>query len=234
MHFRPAQHIIEFQEEGSMAKNIIHWAIGVSLVFAGIAGFSVYQFIVSLHRNAGLQSELAQVKEDIAQLELVRDNLSSDLEKAQESGKALFLENTGLKDELIADKERFAMLETTIAEAQNDIDEMNAEISVARQENIALVSQIDGLKTRLSTVSQEKDRMALTLNSVDEMKKAIKELRRKTRQARRSAPVTIVADAKKQVREISLGNKGFIIRDGKLLTPARVVIEVQPSPEHNQ
>jgi chromosome segregation ATPase len=217
-----------------MNKNSMQLVIGALFILVGIAGFCVYQYIVSLQENASLQTELEQVQQDIRQLELVRDNLNSDLENTRESEKAVILENTGLKDQVKADQGKFTTLEATIQEAQNNIDALNAKISLAREENTALVTQIGGLKGQLSAVAQEKDQMEATLSSVDELKKAIKALKRKTRSARRAAPVTVVAAAKKQVREITLGNKGFLIKNGKIMTPSRVRIDVQPSPENKQ
>jgi chromosome segregation ATPase len=217
-----------------MNKNSMQLVVGALFILAGITGYCFYQYVVSIQENVNLQAELEQVQLDIRQLELVRDNLNSDLEQTRESEKAAILENTGLKDQVNADQVKFTALEATIQEAQNNIDALNAKISLAREENTALVTQIGGLKGQLSAAEQEKDKMEATLSSVDELKKAIKALKRKTRTARRAAPVTVVADARKQVQEITLGNKGFLIKNGKIMTPSRVKIDVQPSPENKQ
>jgi chromosome segregation ATPase len=217
-----------------MNKNYMPLLIGALFVLIEIAGFCFYQYMVSMQENANLQAELDQVQQEITQLELVRDNLNSDLEKTRESEKALIFENTGLKDRVKEDQVKFSALEMSIQEAQNNIDALNAQISLAREENTALVTQIGGLKNQLSAVAQENDKMEQTLSSVDELKKAIRALRRQTRSARRTAPVTFVADAKKQVQEITLGNQGFLIKNGRIMMPSRVKIEVQPSPGNKQ
>ena len=217
-----------------MNKNSMQLILGALFVVIGIAGFCFYEYIVSMRANTSLQAELEQVQQDIRQLELVRDNLNSDLEQTRESEKVLMLENTGLKDQVKTDQVKFTTLETTIQEAQSNIDALNTQISLAREENKVLVTQVSGLKDQLSVAAQERSQMDATLNSVDELKKAIKALKRKARNVRWSAPVTVVADAKKQIKEITLGNKGFIIRNGRVLTPSRVKIEVQPSPENKQ
>jgi chromosome segregation ATPase len=214
-----------------MARNTMPLLVGALCIMVGISGFSLYQYISLMHEQAGLEADLSQAQEDIKLIELVRDNLSLDMEKALDAEKALILENTGLKDQIRTDQGRFT---AAIQEAQANIDSLTEQISISREENTALVSQIDGLKAQLTTAAEEKNRMAATLSSVDELKKAIKDLRRRTRQARRSAPMTIVADAKKQITEITLGNRGFIIRNGKLTYPSRVKIDVQASPEINQ
>ena len=217
-----------------MNKNVMPLVVGGLLFMVGIAGFCLYQYIGARQENANLQAEVIQIQQDISQLELVRDNLTSDLDKAREYEKSLITENTGLKDKEKADQAAFTALETTLQEAKNNIDALNTQISGAQQENTALVTQIDGLKAQLSYTVQEKDQMAATLSSVAELKKAIKELKRKARLARRSAGVTVVTEGRKQVKEIVLGNRGFFVKDGKAFTPSRVKIEVQVTPENKQ
>jgi chromosome segregation ATPase len=184
-----------------------------------------------MREQSGLEADLSQARDDIKLVELVRDNLNQDLEKALTDEKALILEISGLKEQMTTDRDKFTV---AIREAQTSIDSLTEQISASRAEKTELVSQIDGLKIQLTATAQEKDRMTATLNSMDELKKAIKDLRRRNRLARRSAPITVVADAKKQIKEITLGNHGFIIRNGKLTYPARVKIEVQASPEIKQ
>lgn len=217
-----------------MNKNVMPVVVGSLLFMIGIAGFCLYEYIGARQENANLQSEVIQIQQDISQLELVRDNLSDDLDKAREYEKALITENTGLKDKVQADQAAFTALEATLQETKNSIDTLNAQISVARQENTALVTQIGGLKVQLSSTVQEKDQMAATLSSVAELKKAIRELKRKARLSRRSTAVTVVRDEHKQVKEIIFGNRGFLVRDGRAFTPSHVRIEVQVTPENKQ
>lgn len=214
-----------------MSKNTMPLLVGALCIMIGIAGFSLYQYATLMQEQAGLEADLSQAQEDIKLIELVRDNLNLDLEKALEAEKDLILENSGLKDQIKTEQDRFTV---AIREAQANMDSLAEQISISREESAALVSQIDGLKNQLSAADREKDRMAATLSSMDELKKAIKDLRRRTRQAKRFAPITIVADSEKQVKEITLGNRGFIVRNGKLTYPSRVKIDVQAFPEIKQ
>jgi dynactin complex subunit len=214
-----------------MNKKSMPLLVGALCIMVGISGFSLYQFTALMQEQAGLKADLSQAQQDIKLVELVRDNLSLDLEKAMVDEKALILENTGLKDQIKTDRDSFTV---AIREAQANMDLLAQQISISREESAALVTQIDGLKSQLTAAAQEKDRMAATLSSIDELKKAIKDLRRRTRQSKRSAPMTIVADSEKQVKEITLGNQGFIVRNGKLTYPSRVKIDVQASPEIKQ
>jgi chromosome segregation ATPase len=214
-----------------MDRKTMPLLVGALCIMIGAAGFSLYQYAALMHKQAGLEADLSQAHEDIKLIELVRDNLNLDLEKALEAEKDLILKNAGLKDQIKTDRDKFT---DAIRETQANMDSLAEQISISREESAALVSQIDGLKSRLTAADQEKDRMAATLNSMDELKKAIKDLRRRTRLAKRSAPMTIVADAEKQVTEITLGNRGFIVRNGKLTYPSRVKIDVQASPEIKQ
>jgi chromosome segregation ATPase len=214
-----------------MNKKIMPLMAVALCIMVGISGFSLYQYITMMQEQAGLEAELSQAQQDIKLIELVRDNLSSDLEKVLLDEKALILENAGLKDQIKTDRDKFTV---AIQEAQANMDSLAEQISISREESAALVSQIDGLKSQLSAADREKDRMAATLSSMDGLKKAIRDLRRRTRQAQRFAPITIVADSEKQVKEITLGNMGFIVRNGKLTYPSRVRIDVQASPEIKQ
>jgi chromosome segregation ATPase len=214
-----------------MNKKIMPLMAVALCIMVGISGFSLYQYIAMMQEQAGLEAELSQAQQDIKLIELVRDNLSSDLEKVLLDEKALILENAGLKDQIKTDRDKFTV---AIQEAQANMDSLAEQISISREESAALVSQIDGLKSQLSAADREKDRMAATLSSMDGLKKAIRDLRRRTRQAQRFAPITIVADSEKQVKEITLGNMGFIVRNGKLTYPSRVRIDVQASPEIKQ
>jgi chromosome segregation ATPase len=214
-----------------MNKDTMSLLVTALCIMVGISGFCVYQYVAVMREKAGLEADLSQVQDDLGMIELVRDNLNLDLRKALEAEKVLILENTGLKEEIRTNRDRF---DAAMQEAQDNINSLTEQMAVSREENIALAGQIDDLKSRLTAVTEEKDRMAFTLSSADELKKAIRDLRRRTRQARRSATVTLVADEKEQVKEIALGNHGFIIRNGKLTFPSRVRIEVQASPEIKQ
>ncbi|HOU36324.1 MAG TPA: hypothetical protein PLJ26_00205 [Candidatus Omnitrophota bacterium] len=217
-----------------MIKKIMPPVTVILLILTGITGFSVYKYAVSMQEKAGLQTELEQVRQEISRIEQVRDNLKNDLVLAREYEQRLVLENTGLKSQIKDDQVKFSMLEAAIAEAQGQVDALAEQISVARQENAALVVQLDGMKAQLLNASREKESMQATLSSVDALKRAIKDLRRKTRLARKASSITVVVDEKKQVRQIILGNKGYIIRDGKMVKPERVKIEVQPSAGEGQ
>lgn len=233
MHFATVKHIIKGQEEGLMNNKLMPLLAGVFFVLAGITGFSIYKYIVSVRETAGLQAELARAEQEIIEMERVRDNLSGDLERAREGAQNLMLENSGLKNRIKEDQIKFSLLEAAIVEAQDNAEVLSEQISIARQENAAFVNQIDSLRAGLSAAAQDRDRMAAALSSIDGLKKAIRDLRRKTRSARRSSPVMVGTDAKRRVNEILMGNKGYIIRNGKITTPARVKIEVQASPVDN-
>ncbi|MCU0651031.1 MAG: hypothetical protein MUC52_02220 [Candidatus Omnitrophica bacterium] len=217
-----------------MTSKVTMLLVGALFILSGITAFCLYEYIASIREKAELEAELSQIQKDIKVLELIRSNLYQDLEKSHQSEKMLILENTGLKDQIKIDTDRFTVLEASIRQAQENVEALNGQISVSRAENTALASEIEGLKGELSAAVTEKEKMSQTLNSVAELKKAIKALKIKTRQARRSMPVTIITDAQEQVREIILGNSGFLIKDGKSTYPSRVKIEVHSFSEISQ
>jgi hypothetical protein len=89
---------------------------------------------------------------------------------------------------------------------------------------MSLKDEGENLKTQLSQASQEKDILQAKLNSLEELKKVIRELKIKIRQAK------IELLRKNNVPLTKEGNRGFVIKNGKSTYPTRVKIEVNPAP----
>jgi regulator of replication initiation timing len=86
--------------------------------------------------------------------------------------------------------------------AQYKLEHLNSQFSILKAENNALLED----KQRLS---QENDEMKMKLSSVNELRKAIRELKLKPR--------------------IIEGNKGYLIKDGQPTVTPKVKIEVVPA-----
>lgn len=195
----------------------------VILLLTGITIFSVYKYVVSLKDNLSLAEQLNQIKEQAVALEQEKQNLLQSLEKEKAWGKKLEHEGSGLKNSLRSKEEKVQDLINGFSQTQKVIDDLGAQISSLKTENTGLKTEKEQLKADLSRVSQENENFRSKLGSVEELKKAMLELKEQ------------VAKVKKEVRQkidiekLSEGNRGFVIRDGKPTFSAKIRIEVNPA-----
>lgn len=141
------------------------------------------------------------------------------LEKEIEEEKALSQratqENSELKEYLRASKRRLSRLFSVYEEAQKKVDQLDSTLSLLKQENSSLLEE----KGR---VFKENEELKAKLLSVAEFRKAMKELRKQVRK------VSTQIKHQPETRKAIEGNRGFLIKDGQLVSPAKVTIEVSP------
>ncbi len=136
-------------------------------------------------------SYIYSLKEDIAALEVQKQNLLQDLEKEKNTVRELRLKNAGLRGYLRAAHKKVRQL------------------FVSGDRSGRLESQFYALKAQNQALLQENTSMRAKLNSIDELKKLIRQLKQRMRIE---------------------GNRGFLINDGKpTVVPSRVKIEVTPA-----
>ena len=145
---------------------------------------------------------ISSLKQSISALENQKQNLLQELEKEKNTVKELNLRSAGLKSYLIAFKKRLSKSFLALDNAQYKLEHLNSQFSILKAENNALLED----KQRLS---QENDEMKMKLSSVNELRKAIRELKLKPR--------------------IIEGNKGYLIKDGQPTVTPKVKIEVVPA-----
>ena len=148
---------------------------------------------------------VSSLKDNISALENQKQNLLQELEKEKASVQQLAAKNTGLKNYLKGAHKRLNKSFAALSQEEERLAKLNAQFSIVKAENGALLEERD-------RITDENEAMKVKLSSVDELKKAIRELKRQ---------------AQKE------GNQGFLIRDGKLTSPAKVKIEVSPAPIKN-
>jgi len=186
---------------------------------AGVTIFSGFKYFAALKQRYGLLTNINQLNSQVTALENEKQSLVRDLG-------AVSQENLLLKDDLKLNKDRLSRVDAEFQAAQKTIEELNAQISAVKAENIVLTDQMGSLKLEVAQAAQEKEKLQARLSSITELKKAIKELRQKIRMAKRGI--------KMRTREaIVLGNRGYLIKDGKPTYPSKIKIEVQPLPSEN-
>lgn len=193
------------------AKNI------VIILLLTISLFSVYKFISSLREKYELMNSLNLAKQQVTVLEDEKQNLLLEIEKDKKLRQKLTQQNLELKDYLKAGKVRMGKLFKVYEGTQETIEQLNSKFSLLKAENTAIITD----KERLS---KENEALKIKLNSVMELKKAMRELRKQAQK------VGIQIIKKTDVRKTLEGNQGFVIKDGKPNNPAKVKIEVVPAP----
>lgn len=200
-------------------------------ILLGVTAFSVYRFVSATREALDLTAQVESVHSELSALEEEKSKLLLDLDKEKSLQQALSSENLSLKDELQQSVQVRQDLEAKIGASQKEIDDLSSKISVVQAENKALAEQAQAVKAELEQSAQEKQAMAAKLSSVVELKKAIKELRRQARAARKRPAVVRKAAIKKNAAPLAVvGNQGFLVKDGKPTFEGRVRINVVPQP----
>lgn len=188
----------------------------LTALLCGITIFSVFKYVTTLKENYDLSNTLDQMKQQVVVLENEKQNLLQSLKKETELAQKFDQENTGLKANLKESEDKLSKLDTDFKAAQKIIEQLNSELA-------ALKNEKTNLNTKLSEVSQEKENLNVRLSSVEELKKAIRELRIQVRK------VKVEIKKKTKVTDDSEGNRGFVIKDGKPTSSAKVKIDVKPA-----
>jgi len=204
------------------------------LLLLAITVFSVFKYVSVLNEKDELSNTLNQVKKQITALEKEKQNLLETLKKEKEIQQKLAERNSELKENLKAGKIRLTKLFRDVREKQRSIEQLNSKPPILKTENTALddknkalADKVDKLKAKLRQVSQENESLKAKLSSIAELKKALRELKIQVRKV--SKVSTEIKPKTQEYKKIVEGNRGFLLKDGKLTYPARVRIEVIPA-----
>lgn len=178
------------------------------ILLLAVTIFSMLRYLSELKERYRLADSLALSQDKVATLTQEKQNLLQEIKKEKEINEQLALKNTHLKDYLKAAKIRLTRLFQDNSKTKNELEELDAKFAVLKAENRALIDSHKRLYV-------EKEEFRMKLNSVVELKKAMKELKSKRR--------------KVSARKIE-GNRGFIIKDGQSTSSEKIIIEVIPAP----
>lgn len=162
-------------------------------------------------------NSLNLAKQQAVILEDEKQNLLREIEKDKKLRQKLTQQNLELKNYLKAGKARMGKLFKVYEGTQETIEQLNSKFSLLKAENTAIITDKEQL-------SKENEALKIKLNSVIELKKAMRELRKQAQK------VGMQIIKKTDVRKTLEGNQGFVIKDGKPNNPAKVKIEVVPAP----
>jgi len=174
----------------------------------GVIIFSIFKYVITLRENHDLTLALDQAKNQIVILDSQKQNLLQTIEKEKIAQRKLSEMNLELKDYLKASRKRLARLFKGYAQQRKLAQETSKKINLLKTENKFLI------KSRARLVN-ENEYYLMRLNSVSELRKAIREVNRGI-------------NTYKMAR-FPKGNQGFVIKDGKPTCAAKIKIQVEPA-----
>jgi len=187
---------------------------------AGITIFSVYKYARSIKEKHDLLTQLNQVKEQVTALENEKQNLLQTLEKEKETGRELNEENSKLKKNLKAGARKINKTTATLSEIKSELERINTEIAALKETNKAL-------EEAKNAAEKESDNLRARLSSATELKKAMGELKKQAFKV----GVQVIEKNQQRIDQETMGNQGFVIKDGKPTYPPSIKIEVSPAPK---
>lgn len=190
------------------------------LLLTAITIFSVFKYVLSAKERHNLANNLNGANVEIAFLKKDKENLTQELNQKSNSEKQAAAEVLALKGYLRAGKKRLTKLFVERTEAQKKAEDANLKFALLKAENSALIKQRGKLHDQLAQVSQENNSLKSKLSSVAQLKKIISAL---TQNKNR---IYARVDRRPQADKAIEGNRGFLIKDGKITYPAKVKIEV--------
>ncbi len=220
-----------------------------TLIFAFMLGVSVVcavQYVSMLREKMQVQEQLQAQESLVASLEGQKAALTKTIEEERVLRQKLAEETLALKDTLRASKRRMSKLYDAYLDSSRQVDKIAMQTVLLKSEVRDLRAAYQQLETKFARLESENLQYKATMDSVVELKKAIREAKRRARQAKRGAvaqrpavvpslPAPSVPEALPelavQVIDDGQGNRGYIVKDGKPTYPARVRIEVNPAAE---
>lgn len=209
--------------------------MGLFLLLAGITLSSGILYFASLKERYDLSVAVNRLKLQLNNLEEEKQNLFNELEIKKALEAQLVRENAAFQENIQTIQEQVLSLNSAFKSARLRVKSLSSKIRALQDENQALSSEKETLSTQLTEAAQERDTLKSKFESVEELKKAIRDLRRKIHLAKREirkkvSPVQEPKPESEPEEELIEGNRGFIIKDGKLTFPTyRVRIEVKPT-----
>lgn len=183
-----------------MLKNIL------IVLLLTLTAFSIFKYSASIKEKENLLSTLTQMRQRVTNLENEKESIAEELKEEKELELKLAAEITELNVSLKNSEDKATKLFWELKEVKGSQEEMNNQFLLLRDKYSALTEE-RGL------IIQENGALKTKLSSIAELKKAIKELKRQKRLARKKAK----------------GNRGYIMKQRQPVPP-KIKVEVIPAP----
>jgi len=224
--------IIKENVKISLSKRNLVLAFAAS----GLCAFFVFRYVDLLRTKARIELELTQAVRQVGFL---------DAQLKDEKGKveSLFQEKSALKQELQGSEAKVSRLNSEKLEAESHIFSLITEIQGLERKVDGILEEKTNIEENLKALEGKNSRMEEKLNSIPELKKEIRNLKRK----RKLPALTPKFELKELSRPKALikekeeswitpktftfpdedGNSGFIVKDGESTYRKRLKIEVR-------
>ncbi len=196
-----------------MKKNLT-LVIIISLIV--ITGFSLSRYFYLQKANFELQSILKENK-------VKMDELVTQLISQKELNQQLAKEKESLSQDLKILSDQFKKAETELSSTKDTLSAIQTKINLLKKENIYLAQLKASFDEKMEQARFEKESLEAKFNSVDELKKAIRDLKIRMREERRALKKNNV------ISEEINGNRGYLTWRGQSTLKSKVKIEVIPA-----
>lgn len=210
-----------------MNKNLVFNLAFIFLLTVSI--FSVVKYSVSLKEKNDLVLSLEDTKGRLVAIESEKQNLLQSLKIEKAAEEKLVQENSLLKDTIEEGKARLEKLAQDMSAAQDSLKELNAQFSIAKAQNEALLEKGEMLQQKIAQLDQENDSFKSRFSSVEDLKKAIRELKKNKRRPVVESVLQKKFEAQMIEERVIAGNGGYLVKNGKFTYPSRIKIEVVPA-----
>ena len=225
-----------------MRKSELVLILAVFLL-AGLAVSSLYKAATVYKANTQLTQDITGLSVKVTGLEQDNVDLETQLNEQKNVNTELTSEKKALAETLESVQVRMEEIEAELGAAKEELAKINGDFEILKDENQNLLFVKRDLETKIEALNQERESLQERFNSLDELKKAMRQLKLRKYQYRldskkkinpqppppvvsqikpeitvQSEPVApqaaIIREPQEQEAE-GPGNQGYIVRDGK-------------------
>ncbi|MBI4003399.1 MAG: hypothetical protein HY353_00075 [Candidatus Omnitrophica bacterium] len=173
----------------------------VLIVLAVVVAASLWRTLSLESQKRRITTAYSEAQQTLDQLQAERAQLSQELSSAKETIEGQSEDLTGLQSEL--------------QQVKTQLDQSLTELAALQQEHEQLRQRDASLSAQLGSVTTEKAQLEAKLSSINELRLAIREVRRKIWNERWVEwRARAQAQKEEDLRELAAGNRGFLVRDG--------------------
>jgi chromosome segregation ATPase len=205
------------------------WQDRLMVILGVVALFILVAYFATLGEKYRLRADLTRVQKRTAVLEKEKQKLLQQIEKQKAIQDQLDQEALALGGAKEGQESKEIIIiqqadEGRYNEAHKIIEELNLRLASLKEENQALKEKEVQLNAEIASLAQENSILKARLNSIPELKKAIRDVKLRMRQM--SASIR----SKMRTEQVIIGgNKGYLLKDGKATGPAKIKIDVKPA-----
>lgn len=209
----------------------------LAFVASGLCAFFVFRYVDLLHTKAKIELELTQAVRQVG-------FLGAQLKDEKGKVESLNQEKSALKQGLDESEAKVSRLNSEKLEAESHIFSLISEIQGLERKVDGIIEEKTKIEENLEILEGKNSRMEATLNSIPELKKEIRNLKRKRKMPELTPKFELKelslpkAVRKEKTESLSAerifgapeedGNSGFIVKDGESTYRKRLKIEVRP------